>query len=251
MQPIQVQYIYIGHQPLQRLQGVLMHGMTPDATLWVDELDFDADADTLWRHSLRYTGQWPPMLASSDERDTEQLPADLMAPEQPSATHPLHKAPTRLRGLRETDRLSDWLHTLTISEKMALMPHLEAKNVPFTPMQWRGISESTVLSSATLTPDVSVVIRRVALAYTLPAIQIDSYGLTYAYDSSILHLAHMHQANSDDAPLLTPEHLTAFGDAAMQQPVDCLAHGGYLYIADDGAGERLNRLHIWRIGETP
>ncbi len=222
-------------------QGIYLQGISAAGVLWLGEFDEDAHR----RHQVRYRGVWPPDILSAPP--AQNLPADLIAPQTPGAPHPLDKTATRLRGLRETDRLADWLYALPIADKMALMPHLPLPP-GITPMQILGISESRVLSIATLTPDVSLLCRRLRLAYALPGPQVDADGLPYDYDSLTLHLLHTHAITDADDALLTTEHLSEFAGVGLHQPVDCLSHAGYLYIADDGGGQQPNRLHIWRIG---
>lgn len=171
-----------------------------------------------------------------------QVPSNLTMPIQPS-DHPLNKTPLRLRGMRETDRISDWITPLPIIEKMPLMPKL---GLSITPMQLLGMVGSTVLSTCQLQGNTMLVCRRVRLAYALPTPQNDADGIPYDYDTHTLYLTHEYKTKTDEAPPLH-ECFDPIDGITLHTPHDCLRHDDNLIILDSGTDNTPAKVHIWQI----
>lgn len=160
-----------------------------------------------------------------------------------NSTHPMHKVGLRRRGLREADRLSEWVQPLTVMEKIPLLAHLKW-DLP--PMLLMGIAESQVLAEAALTENWHVVCRCVRLAYALPQQQLDDDGYPYDYDTKPLYLIHGYDPINERAPALV-DCFTPFHGIALRRPLDCAVHSGRLFVADGGSAEAVSRIIVWRI----
>jgi hypothetical protein len=170
------------------------------------------------------------------------IPEVLNAPHSP-ASHLLNHSGGRYRGLREDDRVAEWVQSLTVMEKMPLIRHL---NVPLSPMTLLGIAESRVLSEVRLTDKVTFVCRRVRLAYALPQPQVDDHDLPYDYDTLVLHIAHIYDVENDTAPSLTTA-VQGIDGVILQRPLDCIVQEGKLIIADASDGVNVSRMVVYKV----
>ena len=209
-------------------------GLAPDNTLYVEEFYQDV---FLAQHHIAMDGT---ILQTIDERDGTQVPnwftfpLDCTLPDHPT-DHPLNKKSVRLRGMRETDRISEWVQPLSIMEKMPLIQQL---GLAFPAMMLLGIAESHVLAQATIRKNHQLVCRRVRLAYALPEIQYDAYGMPFDYDCLTLHL--LHDYDADETP---PLHTLLSAFAPVQQPLDCLFQGSKLYVTEAGTPSAPAKVH--------
>lgn len=237
--PASVVLQHLATHHLQLRQGVILLGLAHDGTLWLDEMRHD---DTLIRHGVLPDGR----LHSVDEQTRQplpNLPANMQTPITSPDQHPLNRASVRQRGLREADRVGDWVRPMPVMQKMALIQVLA---LDVSPMQVLGLGESRVLSLAQLSPTEQLVCRRVALMLALPQAQLAQDGQPYDYTTHSIHMAHRYQPNAEDEVPLD-RLLGALAGVRLRQPVDCLVANNHLYIADDGNGETCNALHIWQI----
>ncbi|MEO0595402.1 MAG: hypothetical protein AAFV93_09040 [Chloroflexota bacterium] len=209
-------------------------GLLPDGMLYVEEFYDDA---FLAQHRIATDAT---ILQTQDENDGTQvpnwfsLPSNCILPNHPTE-HPLNKKAVRLRGMRETDRVSEWAQPLTIMEKMPLIQQL---GLTLPAMMLLGIAESHVLAQATIAEKYCLVCRRIQIVYTLPKIQYDTYGMPFDYDCLTLHLLHDYVAD-DTRPL--HELLTTF--APVERPLDCLFHKGTLYVTEGGTETISAKVH--------
>jgi hypothetical protein len=209
-----------------------LYGVTVVGQLVAEEYD-----DDNWvRHEMTLDCG----LVQSGEFD---LPYMLHTPLSPK-THPLNYSGGRYRGLREDDRVAEWVQPLTIIEKMPLLPYLKL-NIP--PMLLLGIAESYVTSAAKIDDTVSIVCRRVRLAYALSHPQLDDTGLPYDYDTLALHVAHLY---TDDTESSLAEALAGIDGIRLQRPLDCMVYQNKLIIADASDGEHNSRIVVFRINST-
>jgi hypothetical protein len=206
-------------------------GSTATGNMYVEEYDDEGSI----RHHLTADGA----IIASGDLDVPEL---LHTPHSP-AVHPLNHSGGRYRGLREYDRVAEWVQPLTVMEKMPLMQHL---NLAISPMALLGIAESRVLSEAPLGNDQSIVCRRIRLAYALPQPQIDDAGFPYDYDTLVLHLAHTYEAESDTAPSLATV-IQGLDGILLQHPVDCIVQEHRLIIADASDGMHVSRVMMYRV----
>jgi hypothetical protein len=139
----------------------------------------------------------------------------------------------RWRGLREEDRIIDMAAPLSVPEKMAL----GRLGIP-SPII--GLSESYVLAEAQITDTLSVIIRRLRVAFAVPPNE-DESGDLYDYDSIPIYIAQWFNRESDAAPL--DQGVIALGT----RPMDAQHDGNRLYIADAGEFPRIGALHIYQI----
>lgn len=227
---------------LKHLGDCTLLASTPQGDIYVEEF---YDGEWIAQHCVNSEGQ---ILKTIDENygsDTF-VPLSLPHDAQPqssitSAEHALHRVGLRQRGLRETDRVTDWVKPLTIMQKM---PLLAALNLSIPPMLLLGIAESHVLAEATTAPDLAIVCRRVSLAYALTEPQQSDDGLPYDYTTHTVHILHPYNHATHTAPDLH-ECLSPFHGVALIRPTDCLIHDNRLIVADSSDGNTPSRLHIW------
>ncbi|MDQ7036891.1 MAG: hypothetical protein Q9P01_19265 [Anaerolineae bacterium] len=170
------------------------------------------------------------------------IPDNMVKPYAPFQ-HPLNYSGGRYRGLREADRVAQWIQPLTIMEKM---PLIQALKLTLPPMLLLGIAESRVLSEAQLSDSQSIVCRRVRIAYALPQAQIDANGLPYDYESRLLYLAHTYDTETEAAPSIVTA-LQGFDSMILQHPIDCIVQGSQLVLADASDGTNKCRILIFEI----
>jgi hypothetical protein len=206
-------------------------GVTDAGQIYAEEFD-----DVNW---ICYQISAECKLLQSGEFD---LPPLLVTPRCPT-DHPLNYSGGRYRGMREADRVAEWIQPLTVMEKMPLLLYLKLN---IAPMMLLGIAESRVLSEATVTDVVSVVCRRVRIAYALAQPQVDESGLPYDYDTLELHVAHLYDAVTDDAPSLA-EAVQGIDGQRLHRPLDCLVQHNKLIIADGSDSEHNSRILIFEI----
>jgi hypothetical protein len=206
-------------------------GITNTGQLYVEEY---TDDDFI-QHQLTLDGS---LLASG----LLEIPEILVEPLTPSE-HALNFSGGRQRGLREADRVSEWVQALPVMEKMALISQLK---LTIPPMLLLGIAESRVLSAAFITDSVAVVCRRVQLAHALAEQHIDAGGLPYDYDTLVLHLAQLYDAENDSIASVA-ESASGIGGVVLQRPLDCMTHDDKLIIADASDGTQTSRILIYQI----
>jgi hypothetical protein len=149
-----------------------------------------------------------------------------VSPASPEAARRLVFVGGRWRGLRETDRLLDVLHPLSIAEKMAL----SSMTVNSLTGPILGIVESRILTAVPITDRWTLLCRQVRIAFSVP-VKRDADGLPYDYDSRALHLAHWIDlmaplpdlSDSGDDAMLRLDQLLAFSRNTFgAQPTDLL-----------------------------
>jgi hypothetical protein len=204
-------------------------GITDAGVIYVEE-----DDDENW---IRYRIAPDYKILQSGEIE---LPHHLIVPYSPT-DHPLNYNGIRYRGMREEDRVAAWAQPLPLIEKMSLLPLL---NLNIAPMLLLGIVESHITSEAQLLDAVTLVCRRVRMAYGLAQPLIDATGLPYDYDTVTLHVAHIYDAETNTAPPLG-EALQGLGGIKLQRPLDCVVHKDRLIVADASAGNQTNQLRIY------
>lgn len=170
---------------------------------------------------------------------------ELQAPMAPRYTCWLNHPLLRQRGLREADRVQDWVQPLTMMEKMAILPHL---GMALPPMQLLGLAESHVLSECQLKPDVYLVCHRLRFAIAMSSIRHDTGGFAYDYDTVTCHV--MHTVNFDEIPSYE-DIFQAQGYRHVQSPVDCLVFRDRLFVLDSKDAKEgmpsMGYLNIWRL----
>ena len=210
-----------------------LSGVTSAGEIVAEEFDDD--------HWMRHRITLDCELVQSGDLDEPDM---LLKPSSPT-THALNYSGVRYRGMREDDRVAEWVQPLTIMEKMPLLPYLKL-NIP--PMLLLGIAESHVTSEARISDTLSVVCRRVRLAYTLAQPQVDEAGLPYDYDTLVLHVAHLYE---DDSEVDLAQVLAGIDGIQLQRPLDCIVYENKLIIADASDGEHNSRIVVFRIATSP
>jgi hypothetical protein len=185
-------------------------GSTAAGNIYVEEYDDEGSI----RHHLAPDGA---IIASGDL----DLPELLHTPYSPTV-HPLNHSGGRYRGLREHDRVAEWVQPLTVMEKMPLMQQL---NLAVSPMALLGIAESRVLSEAPLG---------------------DNLSFPYDYDTLVLHLVHTYDADSDTSPALATA-IQGLDGIILQHPVDCIVQEHRLIIADASDGKNVSRVVMYEV----
>ena len=220
-------------------------GITPDGTIYAEELY--GEDDWLAQHRL---SQIDGILESVDEAwgnnlkmDLLKLPDNLIRPYPVNSSHPLNFTGARLRGKRVDERIDELLLPLEMDEKIELIDYMEWD---ISPGQLLGIAESVVLAQTpTHQPDISILCRRVRLAYALPQHKIASNN-EYDYDVLSLYLVHEYNpADHDTSPLV--DCLDSIDDVLLLRPMDCLYYASRLYVADGGEDEDVSAIHIFEL----
>lgn len=228
-------YLELHHTGDCRLLGV-----SPAGDVYVEEIY--GDDDWFAQHHFDVTGD---TIASVDENGGAvadvgplTLPDDLVKPGPVQAMTGLNFVGPRLRGMRETDRVSDMALSLSVADKMALAQTL-GLGMPL------GLGESRVLAEAVLEDGVYFVCRRVRFLVALPETRHDSAGEPYDYDSVTRYIGH--SAHPDDDPTTgLVDALAGWRGVRLHRPMDCLVHNGRFYIADGGDESRRSGIHIWQ-----
>ena len=180
------------------------------------------------------------LIAQRDEdygRNHAFEPLDLsdfsnLLPHLPDAVQDLAFAGGRWRGLRETDRVPDILHPLTVSEKTALNAYGFAGPI-------LGIVESKVCAAAKINDHWHLLCRQLRIAFSVP-VRRDFDGLPYDYDSLLLHFVEWfaeadEPGMSSDQPL---DQLIATSRSTFSpQPTDLLydATNKRLFLVDNSS----------------
>jgi hypothetical protein len=193
-------------------------GVSADYTIYVDILDDDV--------IHRAFGLDGTPAATIHPR------ADLVQPHMGHSNHWLNFRGPRHRGLREAERLSDMLRPFPVPTRMALSEHLGIMPL--------GLAESTILSEAALpTTNLTVVCRRLRIAYALPTVQLDSDNEPYDYDTVTLHVAQVVTPGQDDLLSSLP---------GLDTPMDCVVRDPYLFVLDTALP---GAVHIWMLNHGP
>lgn len=221
-------------------------GISPAGHLYVEEYH-GADLEFIAQTCYDTTGK---VLEAVDELESQRpfvpltLPANSITP-QHYPVHSLNYLGVRQRGLREPDRLLDWVQPLSIAEKMTLMESLKL-SVPLG--QIAGIAESRVLAQAALDGDTMVVCRRLRVAVVLPQVAMADDGLPYDYDTLPVHVAHLLPNAKHADPAWLPGFHEFYG-VPLHRPQDCLVAANRLWLADGGDSStgRRSQIHVWAI----
>lgn len=235
------------HQKTARLHhhdDCYITGLTQDqSTLFVGEL-YENDCQAL--HQINLTDYSMQTWAESpDQLDQPQFsqPSDLIEPTIVSETTQLQTIGARWRGMREAENLVDLVQPLSVMEKMAIIKHL---NLSISAMMLFGIADSRVLAEAHLHDNLYFVCRRIRLAIALPEVKRDADHQPYDYDTIPLEIAHLYDAETDEAPSISAS-FTTFSETRVKRPMDCLFHDGRLYIADGGTSDHVSQIHIFEL----
>ncbi|MEO1288465.1 MAG: hypothetical protein AAFV93_11915 [Chloroflexota bacterium] len=157
--------------------------------------------------------------------------------------HSMNYTGLRFRGMREADKVAEWVKPMPMLEKMPLMQTL---NLGVPSMMLMGIAESRVLSETQLSDRISLICRRVRLLIALPEIKIDEAGLSYDYETHIMHVLHTFDSETEAYPSLH-QALKQFPD--VSNPTDCLFTHEYLIVADSGYDEVVSTVHIYHLDD--
>lgn len=224
----------LGIDAAGRVAVELLYG-ADSADCWLAQYVFSADGTPLDQRDEAYGHN--PHFAPFDLADFS-----LDRPETAEAVQPLIFAGGRWRGLRETDRVPDVLHPLTVAEKI----ELTALGLPDNLL---GVVESQVLAMVAINMDWLLLCRRVRLAYVTPYSR-DADGTPFDYDSCAVHFVQWLPRQADDAgsqplPQLMRDSRAMFG----AQPTDLLYNPQWqrLYLIDNGTPTEPALLHIFAI----
>ena len=213
---------------------LMLLGLDQAGQIHMEEMDAD---ENLTQTSISAEGEIG-HRATEESPDWQPVRGPLLAQPKVPATHRLNFTGPRYRGMRQEERISEAVQSLSIADKMRLSPRLGGQII--APMIL-GIVESRVLSQALLQPGLHCVCRRIRVAWALPEVRHDEQG-PYDYDCVTFYVAHLDDEQTD-APL--PQDLDGLAGQALFRPQDCISHAGRLYIADAGVGLQPNRLHAW------
>lgn len=165
-----------------------------------------------------------------------------LKPERPRQ-HFLNYTALRLRGMRQSDKVSEWVRPLPIQDKM---PLLQTLNLQISPMMLMGIAESRVLAQTKLSDDVDLVCRKIRLLIALPEPKLDSTGLPYDYDTLVIHVLHPYHHYTDHYP---PLHQALKLFPQLDKPSDCLLVNETLIIANSSDGASVSEIHLFQFDD--
>ncbi len=223
----------------------LLRGISPEGHLFIDEL-YGAD-DWLAQHVITLDGAF---IYSIDENFGENddflpldVPEEVLPPQAVNPHHRLNFGGARYRGLHEPERIAELVRPLSLPAKMQVIETLQLDIVP--PLLF-GVAESTVLAEATLTPETTLVCRRLRLAYRLAQVQYDEDKQPYDYDTLILHVVHPYSPAIHDHEMPPLEVFAGLPGVMLYRPMDCLIFGDYVVVAEGGDPDYPAQIHVWR-----
>jgi hypothetical protein len=146
--------------------------------------------------------------------------AGFIQPAGPPVQHVLNHGFVVRRGLREPDRMQEWVTPLTIHEKMAIIQHL---GLALPPMLLPGIAYSRVLCVAS-SPETVLLVRELGVVCLLP---LAHQPLPYDYE--VVPLCLLHPADED---LLVPRPLAG---VHLVQPAEVVWAGDRWWVWDNGS----------------
>lgn len=235
--------------PLKYVDDVRLLGITPRFDVYVEEIY--SVLDWAAQHIVTPEGG---LSASRDEDygsnthfEPFKRPVDLVKPGPVKRGHELNFSGARLRGLRETERITDTVRALSPAEKMTFAAYFNL--TPPVPTLL-GIAESSVTAEAEIIPGKwHVMCRRIRLAYALPEVRYDDMGYPFDYDTVTVYAAHDYDpALGSSADMLSFAELPAiFHGIRLRRPMDCLFYGGFLVVADGGGPDVPSQVHFWKL----
>jgi hypothetical protein len=240
------QFQYLHTFPLRHQGDCSFLGVSPDMTLYVEEVY--GSEGWLAQHALSYDGT---VLETIDESDGKaqdltplRLPDDLIEPHRGWHTMALNFTGPRHRGLRGPARLDDLVRPISVQEKFALVQRLK---LDILPSMLLGLAESYVMAEASIVyPNLFLVCRRLRLACALPEEQVDEENEPYDYDTLVRYAAHVFDTSADQELALS-ESFRDLPGASFQRPMDCMIYKEHVFIADGGEAERSSVIHVWRL----
>lgn len=240
---------YVSSINLTHHQECVLLGISQDFTIYIEEIY--GEDEWIAQHILAPNGAH---LHNADEDHGRRTLSPLTLP--PNSVRPrpgsgqtrfLNFSGPRLRGMREPERLQDSLYPLSIGLKMVLIENFA---LPVIPPALLGVAQSYVISEADVLPgELTVVCRRLRLAFALPEVRYDTQHIPYDYDTLTLHLAHL--VNIKDDELLTEDHLVSLPGVHLNRPLDCARVADHLFVADGGTTEHPSAVRIWQMQNLP
>ena len=221
-------------------------GISNDDFIFVEELY--GDEDWLAQHKISLTDG---ILESVDELSGDnldvtplELPSDIIKPNMRPCCEQLNFSGPRLRGMADAERIDELVLPLTIADKIELVDYMEWG---IQPTQLIGIAENAVLSNTLGPDDMTLVCRRVRVAYRFMA-DDQTNGVPQDYDSLDVYVLHEFDPAQDDLPDLV-DCLNDTDGVVLLRPMDCLFYAGRLYVADGGEDEDVSAVHVFEYQE--
>lgn len=170
------------------------------------------------------------LLDDAPLQRVEGVDAGFIQPAAPPAQHALNHGFVVHRGLREADRVQEWVTPLTIDEKMAIIQHL---GLALPPVLLPGIAYSRVLCVAN-SPEIVLLVRELGVVCLL---SLARQPLPYDYE--VLPLRLLHPAH--EAPLL-PRPLAG---VPLVQPSEVVWASGRWWVWDNGSATHQPFVCAW------
>lgn len=239
--------VHLKSIPLHHRGDCELLGVTPDYTLYVEEI-YDDD-DWIAQHILTLDGTFQGTMDEKAGKNRQfrpiKLPENAKKNKNSQATAMLNYRGARHRGLAAAERIQETTRPLSISTKMALVKQLGLNIMP--PMVL-GVAESYVLSETVIKPpDLYLVCRRIRIAYALPALKVDPGNMAYDYDTLAMYIVHFYEAKTYDYEVAIDEALAGLPDVELRRPMSCMCVDKYLFIAEGGTETTYSTVHIWEI----
>ncbi len=150
-------------------------------------------------------------------------------------THPLTWGIFRTRGMREAERVAEWVHPLTIAEKLPIIQYLQLNT---SPMMILGIAYSNVQTQVTIGA-TEWVTRSLGMVEALS--EPCKVG-QHTFDYVVHDYALFHAVNDEN---ITPSKI---GGVSLICPRDAMVFDGKLHVWDAGDSNYDARIIVCEIG---
>jgi len=213
--------------PLAHISECAIAGLYADGRIAVEEFYDDWLARSLFSADgtlLMFSDEGAHENDSAPDFDLAPFPAGLNPPPPIGRASVLSYEIGRWRGLRDDERIAS--------------PY----KIPGVIM---GTAESYVLAEAVIRPNLSLVCRRLRIAYALATPAYDASGAPYDYDTFVLHLAQWFDPATASAANCAPLDQPRPNVGAC--PMDAMYDGSRLYVVNGGDAERLSALHLYEV----
>lgn len=224
-------------------------GVMPDFTVYAEVL-YDEE-DWLAQYAITYDGGIQQKADEAHGRNPYfiglNLPEGIIRPSEGKHTNALNYKGARHRGMRAMEPIQESVRSLNMQTKMRLV---EGLNLGIMPPMVLGVAESYVLSEAEIVSERwYLVCRRVRIAYALPQQRMDSSNLPYDYDTLVMHIAHLYDAETQDTEVTLEVAFAGLPGVDLLRPMDCVLCDDHIFVADGGDADRKAAVHIWRVGQ--
>lgn len=217
--------------------------VSDDGTIYAEEF---YDETYIAQYKIAPTGEILQVIDENFGQGTIvplEIPTNSILTQHPTE-HPLNHIGLRYQGLREAEKVMEWVKPLAVMEKI---PLLKALNLAISPMMIFGIAESRVLSQTKITDSIDMVCRRIQLLRAYADNQFTGDGLPYDYDTISFSLLHPYDKETDTCPSL---HGSLQAYPNLINPQDCLYIENTLIVSSNSDGDSPSEIHILKYDDS-